>query len=114
VLLRRKFSWRNYPELEAYLLAHRAAYLAHSALNYTAAQKRFNNRLTEGLLALAARLNYVFDEGCFGFVAVRDRIRCYYKSYVQGAKKRGSAGERGGAREEKGAGNRGCAVGRSS
>lgn len=89
IILRKKFSWRNYPELEEYLIANRADYLRHSALNYTAEQKHFNNRLTEGLLELAAKLNYVFDETCFNFVSVRDRIRCYYKSYVQSSKKRG-------------------------
>ncbi|KAL3821873.1 hypothetical protein ACHAXA_002865 [Cyclostephanos tholiformis] len=89
VILRKKFSWRNYPELEEYLISNRPDYLRHSALNYTAEQKHFNNRLTEGLLEVAARMNYVFDETCFNFVAVRDRIRCYYKSYVQSSKKRG-------------------------
>ena len=89
IILRKKFSWRNYPELEDFLIANRTEYLRHSALNYTAEQKHFNNRLTEGLLELAAKLNYVFDETCFNFVAVRDRIRCYYKSYVQSSKKRG-------------------------
>lgn len=89
IILRKKFSWRNYPELEEYLIANRTDYLRHSALNYTAEQKHFNNRLTEGLLELAAKLNYVFDESCFNFVAVRDRIRCYYKSFVQSSKKRG-------------------------
>jgi hypothetical protein len=118
VILRKKFSWRNYPEvrsyivficnsleipipttkntlykkkkqLEEYLIANRNEYLHHSSLNYTAEQKHFNNRLTEGLLELAAKHNYIFDEGCFNFVAVRDRIRCYYKSYVQSSKKRG-------------------------
>ena len=76
-------------QLEEYLIANRTEYLRHSALNYTAEQKHFNNRLTEGLLELAARHNYIFDETCFNFVAVRDRIRCYYKSYVQSSKKRG-------------------------
>ncbi|KAL3775558.1 hypothetical protein ACHAW5_001577 [Stephanodiscus triporus] len=89
VILRKKFSWRNYPELEEYLISNRADYLRHSALNYTAEQKHFNNSLTEGLLEVAARMNYVFDETCFNFVAVRDRIRCYYKSFVQSSKKRG-------------------------
>jgi hypothetical protein len=89
IILRKKFSWRNYAELEEYLIANRAEYLRHSALNYTAEQKHFNNQLTEGLLELAAKLNYVFDETCFNFVTVRDRIRCYYKSYVQSSKKRG-------------------------
>lgn len=89
ILLRKKFSWRNYPELESFLINNRNEYLRHSALNYTAEQKHFNNRLTEGLLELAAKHNYVFDESVFNFVAVRDRIRCYYKSYVQSSKKRG-------------------------
>lgn len=88
-ILRRKFSWKHYPELEAFLIANREEYLRHSALNYTIQQKQYNNRLTERLLELAARHNYVFDEDVFSFVAVRDRIRCYYKSYVQSSKKRG-------------------------
>jgi len=52
-------------------------------------QKQYNNRLTERLLELAADHGYVFDEEAFSFVTVRDRIRCYFKSYVQSAKKRG-------------------------
>jgi hypothetical protein len=71
------------------LIAHREEYLEHSALNYTVEQKRYNNRLTEELLDLAARHNYIFDEELFSFVSVRDRIRCYYKSYVQSSKKKG-------------------------
>jgi len=45
--------------------------------------------LTERLLELAAHHGYVFDERDFSFVTIRDRIRCYYKSYVQSSKKRG-------------------------
>eukprot|EP00428_Durinskia_dybowskii_P045903 CAMPEP_0170340442 /NCGR_PEP_ID=MMETSP0116_2-20130129/71327_1 /TAXON_ID=400756 /ORGANISM="Durinskia baltica, Strain CSIRO CS-38" /LENGTH=245 /DNA_ID=CAMNT_0010593957 /DNA_START=62 /DNA_END=796 /DNA_ORIENTATION=+ len=44
------FSWKNYPELEAFLIANREEYLRHSALNYTVQQKQYNNRLTEQLL----------------------------------------------------------------
>jgi len=76
-------------ELEAFLIANREEYLRHSALNYTVQQKQYNNRLTELLLDLAAEHGYVFDEADFSFVTVRDRIRCYFKSYVQSAKKRG-------------------------
>jgi len=88
-ILRRKCAWKNYPELEAFLIANRDEYLRHSAMNYTVQQKQYNNRLTERLLEVAAKYNYVFDENDFNFVAVRDRIRCYYKSYVQSSKKRG-------------------------
>lgn len=76
-------------QLEAFLIANREEYLRHSALNYTVQQKQYNNRLTERLLELAAEHGYVFDEKEFSFVTVRDRIRCYFKSYVQSAKKRG-------------------------
>jgi hypothetical protein len=41
------------------------------------------------MLELAAEHGYIFDDTEFSFVTVRDRIRCYFKSYVQSAKKRG-------------------------
>lgn len=88
-VLRKKFSWKNYPELENFLIANREEYLRHSALNYTMQQKQYNNRLTERLLRLADDCGYCFDEDDFSFVTVRDRIRCYFKSYVQSRKKRG-------------------------
>ena len=76
-------------QLERFLIANRDEYLRHSALNYTAEQKQYNNWLTERLLEVAAVHHYVFDPEEFNFVAVRDRIRCYYKSFVQTARKRG-------------------------
>ena len=86
-VLRKKFSWKNYPELETYLVDHRLQYLQYSSnLNYTAEQKQYNNKLTQGLLDLAAEVGYVFEE--FTFAMVRDRIRCYYKSFVQATKKK--------------------------
>lgn len=88
-ILRKKFSWKHFPELERFLIANRDEYLRHSALNYTAEQKQYNNWLTERLLEVAARYHYLFDPDDFNFVAVRDRIRCYYKSFVQTARKRG-------------------------
>ncbi len=88
-VLRKKFSWKSYPELEDFLIANREEYLRHSAMNYTSQQKEYNNRLTERLLELASECGYVFDEESFSFVSIRDRIRCYFKSYVQSKKKRG-------------------------
>ena len=76
-------------QLEDFLVANRDEYLRHSAMNYTSQQRQYNNRLTERLLELAARHGYIFDEEDFDFVTVRDRIRCYYKSYVQSKRKKG-------------------------
>ena len=84
----RFFSY-NLVQLEQFLIANREEYLRHSALNYTLQQKQYNNLLTERLLELATQHGYVFDTKDFGFVTVRDRIRCYYKSFVQSARKRG-------------------------
>jgi hypothetical protein len=89
IVLRKKFSWKNYPEMEQFLIANRDDYLRHSALNYTAEQKQFNNDLTDRLLEVAERYGYVFDPEEFNYVGIRDRIRCYYKSYVQTMRKRG-------------------------
>ena len=89
IFLKRKCAWKNYPELEHFLIENREEYLRHSAMNYTQEQKQYNNELTERLLEVAAKHNYEFDRKDFNFVAIRDRIRCYYKSYVQNCKKRG-------------------------
>ena len=57
-------------------------------------QKKYNNKLTERMIQLAAEHGYAFDETDFSFVTVRDRIRCYYKSYVQSMKKKGKVSGR--------------------
>jgi hypothetical protein len=78
-ILRKKFSWKSFPELESYLIENRQNYLEYSnALNYTKAQKIYNNELTQGLLDRASETGYIFEG--FTFAAVRDRIRCFYKS----------------------------------
>lgn len=78
-----------FSQLERFLIENRDDYLKHSSRNYTVEQKQFNNDLTERLIELAEKQSYVFDPEEFNFVAIRDRIRCYYKSYVQTARKRG-------------------------
>lgn len=84
--LRKKFSWKQYPELEEYLLSKQCEYFEYSSKNYTAEQRKYNNGLTRGLLDLAADEGYVFQD--FTFSMIRDRIRCYYKSHSQLAKKK--------------------------
>eukprot|EP00551_Chaetoceros_affinis_P001648 CAMPEP_0203645446 /NCGR_PEP_ID=MMETSP0088-20131115/11118_1 /ASSEMBLY_ACC=CAM_ASM_001087 /TAXON_ID=426623 /ORGANISM="Chaetoceros affinis, Strain CCMP159" /LENGTH=283 /DNA_ID=CAMNT_0050502277 /DNA_START=22 /DNA_END=873 /DNA_ORIENTATION=+ len=88
-ILKKKFSWKNYPPLEKFLIANRDEYLRHSTLNYTVQQKQYNNNLTQQMIELAAQYGLIFDDNDFSFVTIRDRIRCYYKSYVQSLKKRG-------------------------
>lgn len=88
-ILRKKFSWKHYPALESFLVANRSEYLRHSTLNYTSQQKKYNNMLTEQMIQLATQHHLIFDQAEFSFVTIRDRIRCYYKSYVQSLKKKG-------------------------
>jgi len=85
-MLPKKFSWKNYPELEDFLIAHREEYLQHSKRNYSIQQKQFNNKLTEDLLELATEHGYVFHD--LTFVMLRDKVRCYYKSYLQTLRKK--------------------------
>lgn len=82
-------SYNAISQLERFLISNRDEYLKYSNKNYTAEQKQYNNWLTERLLEVADQHHFVFDSEDFNFVAVRDRIRCYYKSYVQTARKRG-------------------------
>lgn len=84
----KKFSWKAYPELEEFLIENREEYLSYSARNYTIEQRDYNNRLTSRLLEHAEASGYpTLFENC-AFSAVRDRIRSYYKSYVQSFKRR--------------------------
>lgn len=84
----KKFSWKAYPELEEFLIGNRDEYLSYSAKNYTIEQRDYNNRLTSRLLEHAEASGYpTLFENC-AFSAVRDRIRSYYKSYVQSFKRR--------------------------
>ena len=69
-------------QLEEFLIKNRKDYFRHAfEHNYTRKQRDFNNMLTEALLKYASEEGYVFDG--FTFVMLRDRIRCYYKSYLQ-------------------------------
>ncbi len=80
-ILRKAFRWDDYPELRTFLIENCDEYLHHSALNYTLEQKLYNNRLTGRMIVFAKSRGYVFDPDFFTFVKIRDRIRCYYKTY---------------------------------
>ena len=85
IILQKNFFFRDYHELEDYLLSNRTEYLESKG---NTEQRNYTNNLTKGLLELAAKLNYVFDESCFDFVAVRKRVVSFYNSFVQNSKKR--------------------------
>jgi hypothetical protein len=91
----KKFSWKNYPELEDFLIANRPEYLQHSAQNYTLEQKDYNNTLTARLIDYAESCGYgnllelpQYEQDFGSFTAVRDRIRGYYKSFLQSSRRR--------------------------
>lgn len=88
MLIMKRFCWRDFPELENILISNRREYLSFSSRNYSPAQKKFNNNLTAAIIKTADDCGYKFSPQHFDFSAVRDRIRCFYKSYVQGEKKR--------------------------
>ena len=88
MLIMKRFCWRDFPELENILISNRREYLSFSSHNYSPAQKKFNNNLTASIIKTAEECGYKFSPQHFDFSAVRDRIRCFYKSYVQGEKKR--------------------------
>jgi len=75
-------------ELEEFLIENREEYLSFSAKNYTIEQRDYNNRLTSRLLEHADANGYSALFKSCAFSAVRDRIRSYYKSYVQSFKRR--------------------------
>jgi len=88
MLIMKRFCWRDFPELENILISNRREYLSFSSRNYSPTQKKFNNNLTATVIKTAEECGYKFSPQHFDFSSVRDRIRCYYKSYVQGEKKR--------------------------
>lgn len=53
----------------------------------SAQQQAFNNNLVVLVKAAAAAQGWKFDS-CFSDKSLRDRIRCYYKTHIQNAKKR--------------------------
>ncbi|GMH46876.1 hypothetical protein TrRE_jg11486 [Triparma retinervis] len=78
-IIHQKFTWRNFPILDAFLCGHANEYFAHAAHNYTASQKFFNNNLTSLLIHYAYSQGYAFDTS-FSFEMIRNRVRCYFKS----------------------------------
>lgn len=84
------FFWSRYPPLESVLKDYMPEYYRLSIEKCQSCQQQaFNNRLVDEVTATAHSRGWEFDPDHFTDVKVlRDRIRCYYKTHIQNAKKR--------------------------